>query len=53
MKTKHWFAIAAAFVVPGIFWLGGFDFSERGEPAVTCALWTLFAIGVCLTKPEE
>lgn len=53
MKTKHWLAIAVAFVVPGIFWLGGFDFNERGEPAIACAVFTLFAIAFALTKPER
>ena len=36
----------------GLFWLGGFDFNERGADAVFCAFISLFAgaLGVCIYK---
>lgn len=45
MKTKFIVAIVwAAFAMaatPAIFWLGGYDFNERGSTAVFCAIMSL------------
>jgi len=39
-----WTVFAAALpwlVVPGLFWVSGFDFDQRGEKALACAILTL------------
>jgi hypothetical protein len=43
MKTKYYFLLPLSGlpVVPFMFWLGGFDFNERGLTAAACAIWTL------------
>lgn len=61
MKTKYKFsiglALAGLILVPLFFWLGGYDFNQRGEPAVTCALLTLLVAAggavAAATYPER
>jgi hypothetical protein len=50
MKTKDKLAIVIplffAVTIPYLFWVGGFNFNERGETAVACSFMTLIsAIG--------
>jgi hypothetical protein len=49
MKSKKIMAsLAAIFMVvfiPALFWLGGFDFDQRGEVAVSCLLFTICLAG--------
>jgi hypothetical protein len=42
MKRLLYFT-ASAGVVCFLFWLGGFDFDQRGQPALACALCALLA----------
>lgn len=45
MKTKYKVAVAVFIgglvIVPLMFWLGGFNFNQRGETAVMCGFLTL------------
>lgn len=57
-KKIAWGAIVGTFmdaICLAAFWLGGFDFNERGEVAVMCLFSTviLFALGMAavLTCP--
>jgi len=44
------FSSLAVFFVLSLFWLGGFDFNERGDTAVFCSLFCTTAVfGTCLT----
>lgn len=50
MKSKHFIGILLGMFflvfIPGMFWLSGFDFNERGETAAACGLLTaLLSIG--------
>jgi hypothetical protein len=51
MKTHHKFAIVIGFfflgAIPGLFWLGGYNFDKRGETAVLLAITTLFVSVGC------
>lgn len=42
-KYKRAIAIPIFFLVlvPALFWLSGFDFDQRGQTAIGCALLTL------------
>ena len=50
MKVKHFVAtivfLLGMVIVPFLFWLGGFDFNERGETAALCALASLVCSGL-------
>ena len=41
MTTRIIVSILIGSFVPALFWIGGYDFNERGEKAVWCALATL------------
>jgi hypothetical protein len=41
--TKHIVSLLWAALVPLLFWLGGFDFNERGAVAVLCIASTMGA----------
>ena len=39
-------ALGGLIIVPLLFWLGGYDFNERGKIAVMCAMGALFASAI-------
>lgn len=50
---KRWIAsIAAALVVCGLAWLGGFDFNERGVDALFVAGFALYVAGFTYFFPS-
>jgi hypothetical protein len=38
-------------LVPALFWLGGYDFDQRGSGAVMCAVYTLLVGGMAYMFP--
>ena len=50
MKRKLYITLpaASASFILLLFWLGGFDFNERGANAVFCALFAIFAAGAAV-----
>jgi len=50
------FSILGAVVISALYWLGGYDFNERGSTAVSCAMfsmWGAFIGGFISTLIEE
>ena len=52
-KTMKRFIIGLAVVpvVPFLFWCGGFNFDQRGEGALLCAICTIAVIIFCAMAP--
>ncbi len=44
-------SLAAACLVPLIYWVGGFDFNERGFAAVTCVFFSLYVFFMGMIYP--
>lgn len=44
-------SIIAGLLVLLLFWLGGYDFDERGFVAINAAVWSLFAAGMAFFFP--
>lgn len=51
MNTRLIGTLGITASVPAIFWLGGYNFDERGASAVICFLWTAFAFVAGITCP--
>ena len=51
MKVKITIALLAAPIPPAMWWLGGYNFDERGVVAVALGVCTLLAIIAPLTYP--
>lgn len=49
MHQKIIISFVAFLVSPLLFWLGGYDFNTRGEPAVFCFLLGLAFGGIMLS----
>lgn len=45
-------SVAAAAVVPLLFWLGGFDFDQRGDAALACGVMTIGVFILWFSKPQ-
>ena len=52
MKTRLLIATILTPIPSALWWLGGYDFNERGLIAVTLGSATLFCFIVPLTFPE-
>lgn len=60
MRFKYVVAMGFCFggfvIIPGLFWLSGFDFNTRGGLAVMCAILALCSIGPAVaaaTYPDK
>jgi len=48
LKVPICATITTAILIPALFWIGGFDFNQRGERAVLCAIATVVFSGTVL-----
>jgi len=51
-KTRIILGLLCAAAVAAAFWIGGYDFNERGYLAVSCYFLCLFAFVAVITFPK-